>query len=178
MVLALGVLAMLWTRWAAIDELLGEAVATAEHVEDGHTVLPLAFAPAGDPFHPSTPAGKLAFRVRPFVHAVGYVAGHRPIVDLGLYEAAEDYFPLRFRPAIDPYRHLSVGPLGMEEIPPRVDIAGYERQGGRVDYVLLWQPPVEPRRDGAEEVYRQLATFERVYVSRRGNAELWRRRAR
>ncbi len=132
------------------------------------------------PVSRSAPSGErrqLAFRLWPFVHALGYVAGRRPIVDLGLYEAGEDYFPLRFRPELDPYRHLSIGPLGMEEVPPRVDVPGYERRGGRVDYVLLWQPQVAPANHPAtRELYRQLAAgFERVHVSRRGNAELWRR---
>ena len=52
-----------------------------------------------------------------------------------------------------------------------------QRRGGRVDYVLLWQPHVAPASHPAtRELYRQLAAgFERVHVSRRGNAQLWRR---
>jgi hypothetical protein len=174
--LALSMVALLWSRWAAIDRQLADYVAVAERVEDGRTVLPLTFAPAGI----GRGGDDLAFRVWPFVHAIGYVAGRRPIVDLGLYEAGEDYFPLRFRPALDPYRHLSIGPLGMEEVPPRVDIPGYEKRGGRVDYVLLWEPSARPQSHPAtRELYRQLAEdFERTTVSPRGNAELWRRMPR
>ena len=176
--LTTAMLALLWTRWADIDRYLDEYVAVAERVEDGSTVLPLAFAPAGIEVPSGGSAHHVAFRVWPFVHALGYVAARRPIVDLGLYEAAEDYFPLRFRPDLDPYRHLSIGLLGMEEVPPRVDIPRYERQGGRVDYVLLWQPQaLENREPATERLYRDLEErFSRVHVSAHGNGELWRRK--
>jgi hypothetical protein len=172
--LALGMLGLLWLRWAAVDRQLAEYVAAVERVEDGRSVLPLGFAPAGV----AADGRQLAFRLWPFVHAVGYVAGHRPIVDLGLYEAGEDYFPLRYRPDRDPYRWLSQGPVGVEEVPPRVDLARYERVGGRVDYVLLWEPRAAPSdHPGTRELYRQLeAGFERVFVSATGSAELWGRR--
>ncbi|HEV8629803.1 MAG TPA: hypothetical protein VGV61_05750, partial [Thermoanaerobaculia bacterium] len=172
--LALGLLAMLWLRWREIDRYLAEYIDAAERVEDGRTVLPLGFAPGG-----VTPDGRvLAFRVWPFVHAVGYVAGRRPIVDLGLYEASEDYFPLRFRPELDPYRYLATRKGGLEDVPPQVDIPAYERRGGRVDYVLLWQPKAAPPLDPAtRSLYGQLqAGFERVFVSAGGRAELWRHR--
>jgi hypothetical protein len=176
--LAIGVLALLWARWSRIDRYLDEYVAVAEHVEDGRTVLPLAFAPAGCELARDGKCEELAFRLWPFVHALGYVAGRRPIVDLGLYEAGEDYFPLRYRPELDPYRHLSVGKLGMEEVPPRVDVATYERHGGHVDYVLLWQARAAPRENAlTRELFRQLTdSFQRSCVSAEGNAELWQAR--
>jgi hypothetical protein len=180
LLLAVGLLVTLWARWSRIGRYLDEYVATAERVEDGRTVLPLAFAREGVEITPDGERRQLAFRLWPFVHALGYVAGRRPIVNLGLYEAGEDYFPLRFRPELDPYRHLSIGPLGMEEVPPRVDIPRYERRGGRVDYVLLWQPKAAPREHPVTKaLYQQLESrFERVHVSARGNAELWRLRDR
>src|SRR6185503_2746036 len=176
--LAIGMLATLWARWWRVDRQLDEYVAVAERIEDGRTVLPLALAPHGIERTADGRSRELAFRVSPFIHAMGYVAGRRPIVDLGLYEACEDYFPLRFRPDLDPYRHLSTGPIGIEIVPPRLDIAGYERHGGRVDYVLLWQPQAMPRDlPTGRDLYRQLDSgFDRVHVSSRGNAELWRRK--
>jgi len=171
--LALVQLALISARWSLLAGYVEEAVAVAERVPDDATLLPLSFA------HGGPQDGELAFRVWPFVHLAGYVAGHRPVVDLGLYEAMEDYFPLRFRPELDPYRHLAPRPEAMEAVPPVVDIAGFERRGGRVDYVLLWQPgaadPADPR---TEDLYRQLASgYRRALVSARGNAELWQRRS-
>jgi hypothetical protein len=175
--LAVSMLALLWTRWAKIDHYLAEYVEVADRVEDGSIVLPLALAPAGLAIAPDGSRRELAFRVWPFVHALGYVAGRRPIVDLGLYEAAEDYFPLRYRAELDPYRHLSIGPVGVEQVPPRIDIWAYLRRGGRVDYVLLWQPQAAPPDHAlTRDLRRQLdAGFARVQVSASGNAELWRR---
>ena len=177
--LALTMLTMLWTRWSEIDRYLDEYVAVADRIEDGSTVLPLGFAPAGVANGSEGERRPLAFRLWPFVHALGYVAGRRPIVDLGLYEAGEDYFPLRYRPELDPYRQLSIGPVGLEEVPPRIDIPRYERRGGRVDYVLLWQPRAAAADHPlTRELYRQLHDgFERVHVSKAGNAELWQQRA-
>lgn len=174
--LAIGMLILLWTRWSRIDRDLDEYVAAAEHIESGRTVLPLSFAHAGCEMAGAGECRPLAFRLWPFVHALGYVAARRPIVDLGLYEAGEDYFPLRYRPNVDPYRHLSIGPVGVEEVPPRVDLAGYERSGGRIDYVVIWQPQAAPRENPlTRELYRELTdSFARVDVSEGANAELWR----
>ena len=176
--LAVGMLVMLWARWSRIERYLDEYVAAADLIEDGRTVLPLGFALQGVEIASDGERKDLAFRLWPFVHALGYVAGRRPIVLLGLYEAGEDYFPLRYRPELDPYRHLSIGLLGMEGTPPRVDFSSYEKQGGRVDYVLLWQPRAAPREHAiTKDLYRKLESrFERVHVSSHGNAELWKAR--
>ena len=43
-----------------------------------------------------------AFRTRPFFHAGGYLAARRRLVDLSLYEANENYFPIYFQPRPQP----------------------------------------------------------------------------
>lgn len=174
-VLALGLLGLLWVRWTAVDGALREHRLAASRVPPGATALPLSYAHAGK----RADGRALAFRVQPFLHALGYASARAPIVDLGLYGASEDYFPLRYRPALDPYHHLGGGRHGMEGQPPTVDIPGYERRtGARVDYVLLWQPAAAPpRHPSVVSLRRQLAAgYERAYVSPRGLAELWRRR--
>ena len=175
--LALGLLGLLWMRWAAVDDALRDHRLAAARVPAGATALPLSYAHAGR----GRDGRPLAFRVQPFLHALGYASARAPIVDLGLYGASEDYFPLRYRPALDPYHHLGRGRHGMEGQPPTVDIRGYERRtGGRVDFVLLWQPAAAPpRHSSVIGLRRQLDEgYERVYVSPRGLAELWRRRRR
>ena len=173
--IALAMLTLLWQRWVEIDGYLGDYLAAAERIETGRTAVPLSFA------HQVTAAsGELVpFRVFPFVHAMGYVAAQRPVVDLGRYEATTDLFPLRFRPEVDPYRHLATMPGGLEWAPPFVDLPRFERQTGRrLDYVLIWLPDAPARTEpSALDLYRQLEEgWERIYVSPRGLAELWRHR--
>jgi hypothetical protein len=131
--IALAFLGLILWKYAEIDRVLSEIVATSDAVAPDHTLLFLSYAHQGDG------DGHLAFRTSPFVHAGGYVAARKRLVDLSLYEANEDYFPLYFRPALNPYRYLSNGPLGIEKEPPEVDLLSYPRRtGGRIDYVLLW----------------------------------------
>ena len=132
--IALAFLGLIVWKYAEIDRALSEIVATAGAVAPDHTLLFLSYAHGGD-----GRGGDLAFRTAPFLHAGGYIAARKRLVDLSLYEANEDYFPLYFRPALNPYRYLSNGPLGIEKEPPEADLLDYPRRtGGRVDYVLLW----------------------------------------
>jgi hypothetical protein len=110
-------------------------VAAGDLVEPDHTLLFLSYAHQGE----DGKGGKLSFRTWPFVHAGGYLGARRRLVDLSLYEANENYFPLYYQPALNPYLHLASEPLGIENDPPAVDLLGYPRRtGGSVDYVLLW----------------------------------------
>jgi hypothetical protein len=177
--IALGFLAMLWPRWAALDRDLAEYVAAGERIAAGSTVLALSYAHRGR--DAAGVAGEeIAFRTAPFVHAAGYIAARQPLVDLTLYEANEDYFPILFRPERNPFLQISLGgELALEAEPPRVDFLTYpERTGGRVDYVLLWQPEAAPRDHPAvRSVERQLAAgYELIDVSPRRLVRLYRRR--
>jgi len=172
--IAVGFLSMLAPRWMALDDYLAEYWAAADRIEPGSTLLSLSFAHSG-----RAPDGReMAFRTWPFVHASGYIAARKTVVDLALYEAMEDYFPIRYRPGLDPYRRISVGDhLGIEDQPPRVDFLTYPRRtGGRVDYVLLWQLDAVPRDDPrVRSILRQLAAgYEPVYTSPRRLVRLYR----
>lgn len=172
-VVAVGFLAMLTPRWTALDDYLTEYMTAAGRIEPGSTLLGLSFSHSGQ----APDGGEMAFRVWPFVHASGYIAAEKPVVDLALYEAMEDYFPIRYRPGLDPYRRISAGDhLGIEAQPPRVDFLTYpERTGGRVDYVLLWQLDAAPRNDPrVRSILRQLASYEPVYTSPRRLVRLYR----
>src|SRR4029077_14515298 len=112
---AVGLLAMFWPRWMKLNDYLAEYETAAPRIEAGSTLLSLVYSHQG-----TTPDGKeIAFRTRPFLHASGYIADRKPLVDLGLYEANEDYFPMLFRPERNPFRRIGVGPgLGLEAEPP------------------------------------------------------------
>ena len=172
--IALGFLGVFAWSYARIDAGLSAIAAAGAHVEPDHTLLFLSYAHQGE-----TADGRpLAFRTEPFVHAGGYIGARKRMVDLSLYEAGENYFPIYFNPRLDPFRHLATVPLGIEAVPPRVDLLGYpKRTGGRVDYVLLWGLRKERRDEPAvQETLRQLAEgYEGVWASADGAVALYRR---
>ncbi len=168
----LGVFA--WT-YVRVDKGLSEIVAAGDHIEPDHTLLFLSYAHRGE-----GPDGRpLVFRTEPFLHASGYIAARKRLVDLSLYEASEDYFPIYFNPRLDPFRHLATEHLGIETVPPKVDLLGYPRRtGGRIDYVLLWGLRDERRREPAvRKTLRELAAgYEEIWVSGEGGVRLFRAR--
>ncbi|MFY9819843.1 MAG: hypothetical protein WAM82_00570 [Thermoanaerobaculia bacterium] len=161
--------------YAIIDRGLAEIAAAGEHIEPDHTFLYLSYANYGE-----QPNGReLAFRTEPFLHAGGYIGAEKRLVDLSLYEANEDYFPIYYQPSLNPYVHLSVGLLGIEQQPPRAQIQAYRQQtGGRVDYVLTWG--LRPDRAGepwVRKVLDQLAVgYDVVWQGRDGLVTLYRAR--
>ncbi|MFP5286791.1 MAG: hypothetical protein ACLGI9_13710, partial [Thermoanaerobaculia bacterium] len=174
--LALALLGLLWTRWRVLDGYLAEYLSTGERIPAGSTVLPLSYSHFG-----TAPDGsELTYRIQPFVHAASHIAAGKPVVDLRLYAANyEGYFPVHYRPELNPYRHIAQG-YWAERVPPWVEFLTYPRRtGGRVDYVLIWQIPRERTHPAIRSLWRQLRTgYERVYVSPRGFAEVYRDKRR
>lgn len=173
---ALGFLGLFAWSYAVLNRGLKEIAEAGERMEPDRTFLYLSYAHQGE-----GPDGEpLAFRVSPFVHAGGILAAEKRLVDLSLYEANEDYFPVYYRPQRNPFRHLSVGPLGIEAVPPKVEILTYPgRTGGRVDYVVLWGLREERKsQPEVRKVLDQLAAgYEEFWVSRDGGVRLYRIRA-
>ena len=167
--ISLGFLAAIFSIWAGLGAYLSDILTATPHLKPRSTLLTLSFSNAGEDEDGS--GDDLTFRTWPFVHAGSHLAARVPLVDLALYEAHEDYFPLTYRPERDPYLHLVRDPLDLEAQPPRVDLRRYP---GRIDYVLLVWPAADQRR--AADVRRQLGEYERVHVSPEGLAELYRDR--
>ncbi|HEV8578972.1 MAG TPA: hypothetical protein VGX68_07790 [Thermoanaerobaculia bacterium] len=174
---AIAFLGVFGRTYAQVDEGLAKIAAASEHVEPDHTLLFLSYAHQGE-----RPGGQpLVFRTEPFVHASGYIGARKRLVDLSLYEASEDYFPIYFNPRLDPYRHLAAVHLGIETAPPRVDLLGYpKRTGGRIDYVLLWGLREDRRREPAvRDVLEQLAAgYKEVWDSADRAVRLYKRGGR
>ncbi len=159
-------------KWAEIDDGLSRILAAGNRIEPDHTLLFLSYAHHGKGDHP-------AFRTRPFVHAGGYLAARKRLVDLSLYQANEDYFPIYYTPQLNPYTRMSTVPLGVETEPPRVDLLRYmESTGATVDYVLIWGLRDEQRSDPAvRKTLGQLAAaYEPVETSPDGSVRLFRLR--
>jgi hypothetical protein len=171
--LSLGWAALHFAAYARLDRLLAEYVSLAPHLPAGSTVLSLSFVEADD--RPTAPGA--VFKVQPFMHAAGYLAAERKLVDLGCYQADRGYFPILYRDAVNPYRHLASD--GDLESAAGLDLLAYERTGGRVDHVVLWGLWGERReRPDVRSLLNQLElAYERVVVTGPlGVGELYRRR--
>jgi hypothetical protein len=170
----LPLLALHTAAYARLNPYLEEYVTAAVAVESNTTLLPWSYSHSGR----GPDDSPLSIRVGPFRHAAGYVAMRRPVVNLCNYEANAGYFPILYRPEVNPYDQMGLMPAvpdrGLESTPPRVDIPGYERTAHqRVDYILVWSAP-DP-----QAALPQLGAlgYERIYTSApRGLAQLYRRK--
>jgi hypothetical protein len=154
---------------------LREFVSAGDRIERNSTFLPLIFSPRG-----RTADGRVSsIDVAPFYMASGYIAARRNAVDLRNYEGNTDHFPVRFRDELNPYKHLAVGD-GLNEVPPKVDIEGYRRQGGEVEYVIVWGLEDAFRdNEGVKALYRQLEQgYQRVAVPGARWTEVWKRKGK
>lgn len=161
--------------YARINDYLDEYLSAAPYIEPRSTLLPLSFSQRGH-----TPQGEpLTDRLAAFIHAAGYIAAERNLVDLKNYEASTGHFPVIYRPELDPYTHIGVD-HGLESMPPRVHFLDYtERTGGSVDYVLLWHLRERQRYlEPTLSIFRQLEEgYELIHTSpKRGFVQLWRRK--
>lgn len=162
-------LLLLIFRFQPVHDLNGyldDYLSGADSLARGRTIVPISFL--GTELHPLD--SKLAWRVRFFVHAGGYLAQARDCVNLRNYEAMLDYFPVRYQKEKNPLQHLVVD-RDILALPPRLDFSGYPaRSGGRADYVLLWcYDPKVNQEPASRSIMSQLRSdYREVFVSPRG----------
>lgn len=147
-VLSLALVASRWNAYAASNLELNDYLSCAQELKANHTLFSMPF---------STRVRGLATRdigrVRPLLHASGYLVAERHLVDLKDYEAARDHFPLRYAPERSPFLYLAANEDAMKSEPPRVDLDGYRRRtSGRVDYLLAWDATAFDPGPGFERV--------------------------
>jgi hypothetical protein len=126
-------------QYRELNSLLDEYLSGESLIQENSTLLPIYFSQAGD-----DPVGQSFTTQRDLLlHASGYLALDRGLVDLGNYEAGQtQYFPTLFRPDLNPALHLDYKALdpatGQFRAVP-TGIESYPRQtGGKIDYVILW----------------------------------------
>jgi hypothetical protein len=166
-------------RYAAFNEQLAEYASAAPHIPRQATVLPLAFSHTGQ----DAQGRPLSVRVSPFRHAGGLLAVEGGAVDLTNYEGDTGYFPLLFRPELNPIKLISrdrTNPdRGISGLPPQVDFLSYpERAGQSVDYVMLWDLGDDLRGNpGTQRILDQLRKGygDPVYESPGRRVQLYRR---
>ena len=175
-VIAVAALGVRFQKQRELSDLVGEFVSAGAAIGDGRVLLPIALSPNG----PRDDAGlRLGYRVKPFLHATGWIVAERGGVDLKNSQANTDQCPVRFPADRNPFTTIA-GSLGqMEGMPPCLDLGAAARTP--VDYVLLWGATREELRTpcgGALEA-ELAARYEPVFLSQpRGLLEVWRPRER
>ncbi len=166
--ISVGVLATHFVRYVQLNDYLNEYVSAGHYVRPNTTLIPLSFSDRVK----SADGKELSIKVRPF-HAAGYIAVDRHVVDLSNYESRMGYFPLVFRPHLNPYVHLG----NLDTIPPIMHSLEYPADsGGRVDYILVQGRSSAPRDEKLESIMKKIESrFQLIHVSQpRGLVELWR----
>jgi putative flippase GtrA len=167
-------LAVRFQKQRELSGYLAEFVSAEGAVEEGRVLLPLAFAPQG----PRDADGfRLGYRVKPFLHAAGWIVADRGGVDLKNSQANTDHCPVRFPDDRNPFRTIAQSLGRMESTPPCVDLRAAQRAS--VDYVLVWGATRETLGTpcGAALAEQLASRFEPVFLSQpRGLLELWRPR--
>jgi hypothetical protein len=175
-VVAVAALGVRFQKQRELSDLVAEYVSAGSAIGPGRVVLPIVVSPHG----PRDDAGlRLGYRVKPFLHATGWIVAETGGVDLKNSQANTDQCPVRFTPDENPFKTIA-GSLGrMEGMPPCVDLRAAARYPA--DYVLVWgatREELETPCGGALEA-ELAARYEPVFLSQpRGLVEVWRPRER
>jgi putative flippase GtrA len=175
-VIAVAALGVRFQKQRELSALTAEFVSAKDAVGSGRVLLPLALAPHG----PRDEDGfRLGYRVKPFLHAAGWIVAERGGVDLKNSQANTDHCPVRFPPERNPFTTIA-GSLGrMEGTPPCVDLAAAARVPA--DYVLVWGATREELGTpcGGALQAALAAGYEPVFLSEpRGLLQVWKPRTR
>jgi len=152
---------------------LDEYVSAAHAVGADSVMLPLALAPFG----PRDDSGRrLGYRIKPLLHATGWIVAARGGIDLKNSQANTDQCPVRFPPDRNPFRTIAASIGRMEGVPPCVDLRSASRVGD-VGYLLVSGATRENLDTpcGAALASELASRYEPVYLSQpTGLLEIWR----
>jgi hypothetical protein len=166
-------------KYAEINDYLEEYLSGMHLIERNTTLLPLCFSCS--PSKMNTADGRagrnLTHNIYSFLHASGYIAAERRIVEFTNYEANTSVFPTQFRPNLNPYQNIG----NFENLPSKIDFLNYPlHTGGRVDYVLVWDVTKWQinHDENTKSIFKQLEEgFDLIYISpQRGLMQLYRRK--
>jgi putative flippase GtrA len=158
-----------------LSALVGEFVSARQAVAADSVLLPLALSPYG----PRDVHGRrLGYRVKPFLHAAGWIVAELGGVDLKNSQANTDHCPVRWPRDRNPFHTIAASLGRMEGVPPCVDLGAAPSLGG-IDYVLVWGATRENLRTpcGAALALALSERFVPVYLSEpAGMLQVWRPR--
>ncbi len=173
--LAVAALGVRYDKQQVLSDHVDEYVSAATAVGPDRVLLPLALAPAG----PRDEHGRrIGYRIKPFLHATGWIVAANGGVDLKNSQAQTDHCPVKFRPDRNPFTTIAASLGRMEGVPPCVDLRLAPTLGGP-DFVLVWGATRENLRTpcGAALASHLAARYEPVFLSEpRGLLEVWRPR--
>lgn len=165
-----------FSHYATTSDAANECLAAAPYIKTNSTLLPINYEPAGrkrDNF------AKIEARIWLFMHVADYLGAIKPLVIFDNYEAHTNWFPLQWKPFLDPYVHLGVGP-GIEGWVPQVDISKYEESTQRkVDYVLLWclSDELQQNKDVKSTLNQLDADYQEAFRSEFGRVRLYEKKS-
>jgi len=151
-----------------------EYVAAASALAPNRVLLPIPVSPHG----PRDENGRnLGYRVKPLLHATGWIVARNGGVDLKNSQAFTDHCPVRFPDGNNPILLLAGSVARMEGEPPCIDLRAAET--AKVDYVLVYgvTPEALASPCGARMAAELRSRYEPVYRSSpTGMLEVWRPR--
>ncbi|MBE9070240.1 hypothetical protein IQ260_26720 [Leptolyngbya cf. ectocarpi LEGE 11479] len=179
--ISIALLVIQTTTYGYLNDYWREYTSTAPFIEEHSTLLAinlpsssLASPQAPDLWRP--PKFVRPWQLNPFINVSGHMAVSRKAVLLNNYQANEDYFPVNFRPELNPFEIMAADDWRLLGKKLHVDILGYAVSTGRpIDYVAIWQTADRPLQE-QEAIFQQLSTaYELIYTSpQRGYARLYR----
>ncbi|WP_242334871.1 MULTISPECIES: GtrA family protein [Anaeromyxobacter] len=156
-----------------ISAYVEEYVAAAAGLGPDRVLLPVAISPYG----PVDENGRnLGYRVKPLLHATGWVVARNGGVDLKNSQAFTDHCPLRFPDDHNPFLMLAGSLAKMEGTPPCIDLRA--AVAAQVDYVLVYgvTPDALASPCGARMALDLRSRYEPIAHSASGMLEIWRPR--
>jgi len=166
-VIAVGLLSLNTAKYWQLQPYFAEYASVKDKVEPNRVLLPLNFSPWGQ----LTDEYKLSTRVQPFLHAQGYVTAMANLVDLDNYQAATNYFLIKWA--------MPGNERNVTDEEGHIDFGLYEKRSGKaIDYVLLAGMREDHRtKESVKALFEQLADrYELIHVSSpTGFAQLYRR---
>jgi hypothetical protein len=110
-----------------------------------------------------------------FIHAANYLGATKYIFMLDNYEANTTWFPLKFKPHINPYLCEN---FTIEAEPPFVDIAKYEQQSNiNIDYILISFMNINGTQQKIKKMLNDISiNYNLIYTSSKNRNKLYQRR--
>ncbi|GAA4460288.1 hypothetical protein GCM10023093_02670 [Nemorincola caseinilytica] len=155
------------------SDAIADHMSAAGHIKPGAVVLPLNY----DTWGRDREGKVICSRNNIFCHMAQYLTAIPHTLVLDNYEANTGYFPLNWRPELDPFVHLARWP-GLQAIPPAAAIEEYRQKTGIVvnNVLMMNFDPVYRQHETAKALVAEVERdYHIVYTSPTGRTILYER---